>query len=154
MKIKGIVDEDFVNFKTCSLFLAFPTCSWKCGNEYCQNSALAHAEEITVTNLELRERYERNPLSQAIVCGGLEPFDSFRDLYMLIVDFRRNHIDDPFVIYTGYERTEIEEYVKTLKQLGNIIIKFGRYLPGQESHFDNILGVTLASNNQYAEVIA
>ena len=33
----------------------------------------------------------------------------------------------------------------------NIIIKFGRYIPNQQSHFDIVLGVNLASDNQYAE---
>ena len=32
----------------------------------------------------------------------------------------------------------------------NIIIKFGRYIPNQQAHYDDILGVNLASNNQYA----
>ena len=34
---------------------------------------------------------------------------------------------------------------------GNIIIKFGRFIPNQPSIYDEILGVTLASNNQYAK---
>ena len=32
----------------------------------------------------------------------------------------------------------------------NIIIKFGRYIPNQGTHFDKVLGVKLASDNQYA----
>ena len=35
----------------------------------------------------------------------------------------------------------------------NIIIKFGRYVPNQKEHYDEILGINLASSNQYAEVI-
>jgi len=38
-----------------------------------------------------------------------------------------------------------------LKDFDNIIIKYGRFIPGQEKHYDEILGVYLASNNQYAE---
>jgi hypothetical protein len=38
-----------------------------------------------------------------------------------------------------------------LKNFDNIIIKYGRYIPGQEKHFDETLGVYLASDNQYAE---
>ena len=36
----------------------------------------------------------------------------------------------------------------------NIIIKFGRYIPNQEKHYDDVLGIELASDNQYAEVIS
>jgi hypothetical protein len=35
----------------------------------------------------------------------------------------------------------------------NIVIKFGRYRPGQQKHFDEVLGVELASDNQYAKRI-
>jgi hypothetical protein len=31
----------------------------------------------------------------------------------------------------------------------NIIVKIGRYYPDKSSKFDNILGITLASENQY-----
>ena len=36
----------------------------------------------------------------------------------------------------------------------NIIIKFGRFIPNREPHFDEVLGVNLASNNQYAKRIS
>jgi hypothetical protein len=32
----------------------------------------------------------------------------------------------------------------------NIIIKYGRYIPNQTPHYDEVLGVYLASDNQYA----
>jgi hypothetical protein len=38
-----------------------------------------------------------------------------------------------------------------LKNFDNIIIKYGRFIPNQEQHYDETLGVNLASNNQYAE---
>ena len=37
-----------------------------------------------------------------------------------------------------------------LKDFENVIIKFGRYIPNDENKFDEILGVKLASKNQYA----
>ena len=47
MKIKGIIAEDFVNYKKPSMFIGFPTCTWKCekecGIEMCQNKGLAHS---------------------------------------------------------------------------------------------------------------
>jgi hypothetical protein len=36
----------------------------------------------------------------------------------------------------------------------NIIVKFGRFIPDDEKRFDEVLGVELASHNQYAEVIS
>ena len=35
-----------------------------------------------------------------------------------------------------------------------IIIKYGRFIPNQQKHYDEILGVYLASDNQYAEKIS
>ena len=57
------------------------------------------------------------------------------------------------VIYTGYDEIEIKEYIDKLCPLHNIIIKFGRYIDGQSAHYDNILGVNLASDNQYSKLI-
>ena len=60
--------------------------------------------------------------------------------------------DDDFVIYTGYNKNEIEDWIiDSLKNFGNVIIKYGRYIPDQEPHYDEVLGVNLASDNQYAE---
>ena len=63
----------------------------------------------------------------------------------------RQYTSDDIVIYTGYYKEEIIDKVNLLNQLGNIVIKYGRYIPNQEKHYDGILGVNLASNNQYAE---
>ena len=38
-----------------------------------------------------------------------------------------------------------------LKKYKNIIVKFGRFIPNQEKQYDEVLGVYLASNNQYGE---
>ena len=70
-----------------------------------------------------------------------------------ITQLRVECLDD-VVIYTGYNKEEIIDKVLVLSQFKNIIIKFGRYIPGQEKHYDNILGVYLAANNQYAEKIS
>lgn len=154
MLLKQIVAEDFNNYKVCSMFIAFPTCTWKCGQKFCQNSDLALSQNKSIEYEEIYNQYASNPISKAIVCGGLEPMDSIKDLYMLIVEFRKHGIEDPFIIYTGYNKEEIEEQLDYLKALSNIIVKFGRYKPNQESHFEPLLGVNLSSDNQYAEVIA
>lgn len=152
----GIVDEDFVNYRVPSMTLMFPYCSFKCGAEYCQNSLLAKGVTAEVGIDDVCRRYINNPITEAIVCQGLEPFDSWEELYELIWTLRI-HFDchDDIVIYTGYNRNEIKDKIEKLQRLAsNIVIKFGRFVPDQEPHYDEILGVKLASDNQYAERIS
>ena len=157
MLIKGLVDEDFINYRKPSMYIAFPNCSFKCDREagcaICQNSALANEKEITISLIEIVSRYVKNPITKALVFGGLEPFDSMIDLFAIIIELR-NYTNDDIVIYTGYTEREIERYVNKLKQFPNIIIKFGRFVPNQEKHYDEVLGVELASPNQYARRIS
>lgn len=155
--IKGIQDEDFVNYKKPSLFIAFPKCNWKCekecGMRVCQNSTLATTKSIPISTYEIVKRYIDNPITSAIVCGGLEPFDSFNDLWKLITVVR-SMIDDDIVIYTGYNKDEIQWQINELTFFKNIVVKFGRFIPGQKSHYDEVLGINLASDNQFAERIS
>lgn len=104
---------------------------------------------------EIVERYINNPITSAIVCGGLEPLDSFDDLSRLLYSFR-DKTENDFVIYTGYTKHECEEkgYLTQLSNFSNVIIKFGRYIPNSKSHYDEVLGVTLNSDGQYAEKIS
>ena len=157
MEICALQDEDFVNYKKPSMFIGFPTCSWKCdrecGMQVCQNSALA---SVPIKNIDFKtivNRYINNPITSSVVCGGLEPFDTWDDLYWLVTHLRMSTQDDN-VIYTGYYKEEIEVYIDELKVFPNIIIKFGRYIPNREKHFDKVLEVCLASDNQYAERIS
>ena len=158
MIIKGLIDEDFVNYKKPSMFITFPSCNWKCekecGMRVCQNSALAQAPNIEITYEEIVQRYIDNPISKSIVFGGLEPFDNWIDLINLIDRFR-NHTEDDIVIYTGFYEPEISDDIEYLRQnYNNIIVKFGRFIPNEDKHFDEVLGIYLASDNQYAEVIS
>lgn len=160
MKIKGLVDEDFVNFKLPCMFISIGTCNWKCCIEInipvtvCQNSDLAKQKDIDIPIDEIFNRYISNPISEAIVIGGLEPMRQFEDIYDLIKYFRDKKVNDVFVIYTGYYPNEIQDKIENLKAFKNIICKFGRYVPNQEKHFDDVLGVNLVSDNQYGEVIS
>lgn len=159
MIIKGIIDEDFTNYKKPSMFLIFPLCNWKCeqecGMRVCQNGALAQAQDIEISVLDLVNRYLSNPITSAIVCGGLEPMDSFEDLWRFIFHLRVKGCNDDVVIYTGYYKNEIpQEYLQRFSIVPNIIIKWGRFIPNQKPHFDEILGIDLASDNQYAERIS
>lgn len=167
MKLKGLVDEDVANYKKCAMYLIFPNCSFKCdkesGQSVCQNSALATAPIVEIPVEQICSRYTANSLTSAIVCGGLEPFDSKYDLIELVDCLRRKHeCRDDIVIYTGYTEEELENssntekalLFKNLKQYSNITVKFGRFVPDQEFHLDEILGVKLASPNQYAKKIS
>lgn len=157
MLIKGITDEDFINYKLPSMFIASATCSFKCDKEYgspvCQNSPLAKQPDIEVSMAGLVERYQNNPITKAIVFGGLEPLDD-DDTVVLIGLFRSVGVMDDVVIYTGYTKEEAAHWVYYLKQFPNVIVKYGRYIPDQQPHLDPVLGVMLASDNQYAERIS
>lgn len=158
MRIKGIVDEDFVNYKETAMYLCTSRCDFKCDKENgvrcCQNSALTEMETINVPDKKLIERYLKNPITRAIVFGGLEPFEQFEELLNFIKTLRRGyHCYDPVVIYTGFNEDEIRGEIEILSQWKNIIVKFGRFIPGQKKHFDETLGVALASDNQYARRI-
>ena len=157
MLVKGITDEDFVNYKLPSMFIATATCSFKCDKEYgqpiCQNSALANQPNINVFMPSIVDRYIGNPISKAIVFGGLEPLDDC-DTLVLCNLFRAAGVMDDIVFYTGYTKQESWTWRQDLKRFPNIVMKYGRYIPGQQPHFDPVLGVNLASDNQYAERIS
>ena len=127
MKIKSILDEDFVNYKVPSMYIAFPFCSFKCekdcGMQCCQNSTLAKSKIVECEDDSLIQRYLRNPITKAIVCCGLEPFDSWEDLYALI-STQRDHIDTLLKIIKRLQEDMIlslecddEDRVEIIKEL-------------------------------------
>lgn len=157
MNIKQLIDEDFTNYKKPSMFIGFPKCNFKCEKEcglrVCQNGILATSPMMDVDLQSIVDRYIKNDITKAIVVGGLEPFDSFNDLLNLIIEVR-NYVEDDIVVYTGYYKEEIIDMIEILKCFKNIVVKFGRYVPNQQPHYDEVLGVNLASDNQYAEKIS
>lgn len=157
MQVKDIVYEDFINYRKPSMFIIFPHCNFKCDREYgtciCQNGDLVKQPTIDVDIKKVINKYKNNYITEAIVCAGLEPFDSFDELFEFIKQLREHTLDD-VVIYTGYNKDEIHILLSKLKIFKNIIVKFGRYVPNQKSHYDDVLGVYLASDNQYAERIS
>ena len=174
MKVRFLVDEDVVNYKITSMFIGFPYCTFKCntgsGREICQNQCLLSTPTIEISIDDICKRYLDNELSHAIVLGGFEPFDSPFDLETLIDTFRNKYeCYDDIIIYSGYDKEELtgkkeldlpevnQELLvavyRQITQYKNIIIKYGRYIPNQKPHRDDILGVDLASDNQYAEKI-
>ena len=158
MKLKGIIDCDYVNYKEPVLTLEMPYCDFKCdklnGCQVCQNMALAREPDIEVSEKTIWTMYKQNPLTRGFCLQGLEPFDSEMELYNFIDFIRAGQCcNDIIIIYTGYNREEKEEVRDILKNYHNIIIKWGRFIMNEKPHYDEILGVTLASNNQYAEWI-
>lgn len=152
MKIKGLIDEDFVNYKYPSMFISTYTCDFKCdrecGKAVCQNLPLATAPILNINNSELVNRYINNTITKAVVIGGLEPCDDFDDVFSFCKELR-NQTNDDIVIYTGYYQSEIQPFIDKLKsEFTNIIIKFGRFIPNQKPHYDETLGINLASDNQ------
>lgn len=158
MIVKEIRDEDFTSYKKPSMVIGFPSCTFKCerecGQKMCQNSALVTAPDIEISVKDIIDRYLQNPITKSIIMAGLEPMDSWSDMVNLIDEFRK-HTEDEIIIYTGYK---MEEICKKTYWLGNkyknIIFKFGRFIPNQQPRYDQILGINLASNNQYAERIS
>lgn len=159
MKIKTIEFENFNNYKEPCMFIGTAVCSWKCCKEnglpetICQNHEWVKQPTIDIADEVIITRYIDNPYTTAIVFGGLEPFDQYDELFTCI-DIFRKHTQDPIIIYTGYYKEELKEKVEYLKAFNNIIIKFGRFIPDSPIKFDEVLGVTLASDNQYAEKIS
>lgn len=176
MRIKGLMDECFNDYKKPSMYIAFPDCSFKCdklnGCQVCQNSQLAHEPDIEIKKEEIIERYLDNPITEAIIFSGLEPFDSILDVIAFVTCFRETYnCNDDIVIYTGYTEEELHEgryglrpgneaekrlsdFYEYLCKFCNIIIKFGRFVMNDESHIDPVLGVTLSSANQYARKVS
>lgn len=159
MIVKGLLDEDFVNYKKPSMVVMFPNCTFKCdkecGMQVCQNSALASAPCIEISYEEIVNRYLKNNITSAIVFGGLEPFDCIGDVVELIQRFRYKGCKDDIVIYTGYTEHEVSRKIRIsyLKEFAPIIIKYGRFVPNSKPRYDETLGVVLRSENQYAKEI-
>lgn len=160
IKIKDVLDESFQDYKKTSMFIATSICDWKCPKELgidisiCQNQSLSLQETKEVKISSLFERYMKNQITKAIVIGGLEPFLQFDEVYSLVKYFRDNQCNDDIIIYTGYYKEELDKAISELKEFSNIIIKFGRFNPNLDKRFDAVLGVYLASSNQFAEIIS
>lgn len=159
MKIKDIKDENYQDYKIASMFICTNICDGKCWRDLgldcsiCQNEQIMHQPTFDIPNEAIIKRYLENDLTHAIVFGGLEPMLQLDELIAFISELRRVS-RDTVVVYTGYNEQEIEHKMCLLRKYENIIIKFGRYIPNQEKKYDEILGVYLASPNQYAKQIS
>lgn len=158
MLIRALKDEDFVNYKKPCMFIGTAYCSFKCETESgvrcCQNSALSHSPAIEISVEKLVDRYLLNNITSAVCFGGLEPMEQFEDVLRFVSCLRGHGCTDDVAIYTGYYKNEVQDKIGELKKFPNIVVKYGRFIPNQKSHFDSVLGVTLASDSQYAEKIS
>ena len=161
MRVKFIKDEDFVNFKNPCMFVGTISCTFKCCKdaniscEICQNFPWSKNPIITIDDDSLCRRYLTNPITKGIVFGGLEPLDQFEDVMDVISKLREDYkCLDPIIIYTGYNKDEVKDKIERLVNYENIYVKFGRYVPNQQEHYDEVLGVKLVSDNQYGEKIS
>ncbi|MBQ6143522.1 MAG: 4Fe-4S cluster-binding domain-containing protein [Clostridia bacterium] len=160
MNVKEIVDENFQDYKKASMFIATVKCDFKCLKEkgldfsICQNSKIAKLPDKKVFIPDIFQRYIKNPLTSAVVVGGLEPMLQFEEVLNLVSYFRENNCSDDFVIYTGYYAEEITSKLKLLQNFNNIIIKYGRFIPDSNPVFDDVLGINLNSENQHAVKIS
>lgn len=157
MKVKGIVTEDFINYKLPSMFIITSQCDFKCYTELhrnpdeCPNYFLVDRPIIDVPNNLIYDMYLNNDITKAVVIGGLEPLMQFSEIEELIWYFRSHGENCDIIIYTGYNINEIYPEISVLcHDFDNIIVKFGRYIPNSKPIYDETLGVTLASCNQYA----
>ena len=94
MKIKGIIDEDFVNYKKICMTIEMPICkdfkcNKDCGHIVCHNVELASAPTFDISIPDLISIYLSNRITEAICFQGLEPFDSFLPLWTFIDEFRK-----------------------------------------------------------------
>lgn len=143
-------------------------CDRECGEDVCQNSPLALYTTVEIADEDIVRSFLRVSVTKAIVIGGLEPFDDFEDVLSFIETMNRelepgygsleDHEDIDLVIYTGYTEEELQQYRQKLTDLysftynfSEVIIKCGRFIPNCEPHQDELLGVKLASDNQYAK---
>lgn len=156
-----MIDEDFVNYLKPSMYIGFPTCTFKCdtdcGRRVCQNRPLATSKKIEISYDEIVERYLKNEITSSIIFAGLEPLDSISDTIGLISEFRKKTNDD-IVVYTGYFTGEpqFDKFAEFVDKSGykNILVKMGRYVPDEPYHYDKLIGVTLASIKQYGKKLS
>ena len=103
MRLKGMCDEDFVNYKQPSMMLVSSYCNFKCDRENginsCQNSSLAKAPIINIEEDTIIQRYLMNDITKAICIAGLEPFEQYDEVFCFIKTLREKyHCKDTVII--------------------------------------------------------
>lgn len=161
MRVRKLLTERFQDYKVPCMYLAACFCDWKCCPDrpyICQNNPVAKLPIQDIPDDEILDAYLADPITSAIVIAGLEPLLQVREVVSLIRRAVERGIATTFVIYTGYTAAEAKVigFFDELSATGfgngvEVIMKYGRYIPDQKPHFDDVLGVELASDNQYGE---
>lgn len=158
IRLRDLKDTCFQDYKKPSMILSTCFCDWKCWKDLggetnpCQNCSLYNSEILRMKNNDIIDRYLSNPITSSIIIAGLEPILQFDEVIQFISDFRESSADD-VLIYTGYYPNEINKELKELSKFKNIILKCGRFIPNSKPRYDDILGITLVSDNQYGMII-
>ena len=157
--VLDINDSDLINYSEPTFnILAGISCTFKCcpnNPEICHNNPLCNQNPIRCEIPKLIERFNNQNLCKTITFQGLECLDNLKQILWFIYHFRKTN-NNTIIIWTGYTKDECEDLIYLIKEKmkwENIIIKYGRFIPDQQPHYDEVLGVELASDNQYAERI-
>lgn len=160
MKIT-IIKETVNDYKKTALLIGVKTCDYKCcieqniDNSICHNYNLDNEEEVDLSTQSLISRVLKNKLINAVIFGGKEPMlDKYFNDMLDVIECLRDKSEIDIVIYTGYYKHEISEKIEKLKKFNNIIVKFGRFKLNGKKRFDNVLGIELNNEEQYAEKIS
>lgn len=148
------MQEVFQDYKKSALLLSTCFCDWKCCNEagidksVCQNNKIAQQKEVVVSFSSLLKKV-RSSITDSIIFAGLEPLLQIDEVVQCIDYLREHNVKKDIIIFTGYYLEEIDH--NTLERLSDkrVILKCGRYIPNRPSVFDQVLGITLVSDNQY-----
>jgi len=167
MLIKYIDFENVRDYKECALLVCCNYCDFKCEKENgveCQNRSLIRDTSIQIDYHTLfYNYYSTSPFHKAIIFGGLEPFwqccDILGFMHWLIEEQGKLELKmtlPEIIIYTGYTEEEANSspvwrsLIEFYPKYQRLVIKYGRYVCGQKGHYDEGLGVVLASDNQYS----
>lgn len=153
IRVKDVV-EVFQDYKKSALLFCTCFCDWKCcieagiSKDICQNHKIANQREVNLP-FEKALNMVKFSITDSIIFGGLEPILQAEEVCSLIEYLRNKGITKDILIYTGYYIEEIEESVLQRLKNCHVILKCGRFKPDRPKKFDEILGITLASDNQY-----
>ena len=150
--------NDFINYKeVCFNIASGISCTFKCnkecGQSICQNQQICGEAIHTLSINSIIEQFNSQSIATSICFQGLEPLDNLKQLLWFVYKFRKTN-NNTIIIWTGYSEEECEDLVYLIQKKmrwKNIIIKYGRFRPNQNKHYDELLGVYLASDNQYAK---
>lgn len=164
MLVKEIIAENFQDYKKISMFICANSCDGKCWREQglspaiCQNDKILCQKTISIPNEEIVEMFMSNHVSEAIIFGGLEPLLQIEDVVDIIRILRDAGDRSDVVVYTGYklEESPTQNFIQRIREsnLPHVLLKVGRYIPNDIGKFDEILGVRLASQNQFGYIVS